>query len=160
MEGWVADYFAGIVLVGGLIVLGIFLLILAAVTKEKQKPQPWKDTQEIRVEDPQCGAKFCPECGTEIRENIKFCPECGNPIASPVRIVYQNNGRTCPKCYGQMQVQTISVPRKSGCGTVLLYILLALTIFGLLIVIPLMLRNKSETATYAVCQKCGYKEKI
>lgn len=67
-------------------------------------------------------------------------------------------GRTCPRCGGAMTIQTVSESRKSGCGTILLYVILALTILGLLIVIPLMLRKKTETVTYAVCQQCGYKK--
>lgn len=69
----------------------------------------------------------------------------------------QNSGRTCPKCGGLMTIQAVTESRKSGCGTILLYVLLALTIFGLLIVIPLTLRKKTETVTYAVCQRCGHK---
>lgn len=62
----------------------------------------------------------------------------------------------CPRCRGtNIQFQTVSEAKKSGCGTVLLYVILALTIFGLLIVIPLMLRKKTKTVTYAVCQSCG-----
>lgn len=82
------------------------------------------------------------------------------PVASaPVR-AQAPGGRTCPRCGGIMTVQTVSESRKSGCGTILLYVILALTIFGLLIVIPLMLRKKTETVTYAVCQNCGYKSRL
>ena len=77
--------------------------------------------------------------------------------AAPVR---SSSRRTCPKCGGDMMIQTVTESRKSGCGTILLYIILALTIFGLLIVIPLALRKKTETVTYAVCQNCGYKFQI
>lgn len=71
-----------------------------------------------------------------------------------------NSGRTCPKCGGIMTIQAVTESRKSGCGTILLYVILALTIFGLLIVIPLALRKKTETVTYAVCQRCGHKRII
>jgi|GEM_PF-4684471 len=70
------------------------------------------------------------------------------------------SGRRCRKCGGPMTIQTISESRKAGCGTLILYVLLALTIFGLLIVIPLALRKKTETAIYAVCQRCGHREII
>ena len=70
------------------------------------------------------------------------------------------SGKICPRCGGYMMFQTVSESRKSGCGTILLYVLLAITIFGLLIVIPLALRKKTETVTYAVCQNCGYKRQI
>ena len=67
-------------------------------------------------------------------------------------------GRKCRKCGGLMTIQTVSESRKSGCITYLFYILLALTILGLLIVIPLALRKKTKTVTYAVCQTCGHRE--
>ena len=69
-------------------------------------------------------------------------------------------GRACPRCGGQMVIQNVSESRKSGCGTFILYLLLALTVLGLLIVIPLLLRKKTETVTYAVCQNCGYQKII
>lgn len=68
--------------------------------------------------------------------------------------------RKCPKCGCGMSVQVVSEPKKMGCGTILLYLILALTIFGILIVIPLMLREKTKTATYAVCNNCGHKIKL
>lgn len=77
------------------------------------------------------------------------------PVNNDIR-----SGRKCRKCGGPMTMQTVSESRKAGCGTILLYILLALTIFGLLIVIPLALRKKTETVTYAVCQRCGHQEVI
>lgn len=82
------------------------------------------------------------------------------PSRNNSQIMYpnqSNNGRTCPKCGGQMNIQAVSESRKTGCGTVILYILLTITVLGLLIVIPLMLRKKTETVTYAICQRCGYK---
>ena len=69
-------------------------------------------------------------------------------------------GHTCPKCGGIMTTQIVTESRKTGCGTILLYVLLALTIFGLLIVIPLALRKKTITVTYSVCQSCGFKRVI
>ena len=68
---------------------------------------------------------------------------------------------TCPKCKSEnVQVQTISESRKSGCMTILLYIFLACTILGIFILIPLLLRRKTETVTYAVCQDCGHRWKV
>ncbi len=64
--------------------------------------------------------------------------------------------RTCPRCGGYMTTHMVTESANAGCGTILLYILLACTVLGLLIVIPLMLRKKTETVTYAVCQNCGY----
>lgn len=67
--------------------------------------------------------------------------------------------RLCPKCNGPMTIQTVTESRKTGCFTIILYILLCLTILGILIVIPLALRRKTETVTYAVCQNCGFRER-
>lgn len=69
--------------------------------------------------------------------------------------------RACPHCKGtNIQYQTVTESRKTGLLTVLLYIILACTVLGLLIVIPLMLRKKTVTVTYAVCQDCGKRWKI
>lgn len=69
--------------------------------------------------------------------------------------------RMCPKCHNSnIQYQTVTESRTTGCLTIILYVLLALTIFGLLIVIPLMLRKKTQTVTYAVCQSCGHRWKV
>lgn len=67
----------------------------------------------------------------------------------------------CPKCGSQnVQVQALEERKKTGCLTVLLYIILACTVLGLLIVIPLVLRKKTKTTTYAVCQNCGHRWEI
>ena len=69
--------------------------------------------------------------------------------------------RMCPKCHSQnISYQTVPESKKTGCLTIILYILLALTIFGLLIVIPPFLRKKTVAVTYAVCQDCGHRWKI
>ena len=77
--------------------------------------------------------------------------------AAPTRTAGQ---KICPRCGGSMTIQTVTEAKKTGCGTILLYILLAVTVLGLLIVIPLALRNKTETVTYSVCQNCGYRTRI
>lgn len=69
------------------------------------------------------------------------------------------SGRKCPKCGGTMTFQVVAEHKKAGCGTILFYILLSITILGLLVVIPLLLRNKTNNKTYAVCQSCGYRQK-
>lgn len=64
----------------------------------------------------------------------------------------------CPQCGGVMNVQVINEEQGAGCGTMLLYAILALTVVGILIVIPLAMRKKETIArSYAVCQNCGYK---
>lgn len=68
---------------------------------------------------------------------------------------------SCPKCHGQnISYQTVTESKKTGCIAMMMYILLAITILGLLIVIPLMLRRKTETVTYAVCQDCGHRWRV
>lgn len=63
----------------------------------------------------------------------------------------------CPKCGNtDIAINTYQEMKPRGCITVILYILLAITILGLLIVIPLMLRGKSgKTVTTCVCKNCG-----
>ena len=90
----------------------------------------------------------------ELRDTTRQSPVNAQPYVQP----QQSGGRVCPKCGGTMAIQTISESRKAGCFTIILYILLAISILGLFILIPLMLRRKTETVTYAVCQKCGYKK--
>ncbi len=67
----------------------------------------------------------------------------------------------CPKCGNDdVAISTYQESRDVGCFTVALYILLAVTILGLLIVIPLMLRNRSKTVTMCICKNCGNKWRI
>lgn len=111
---------------------------------------------------------FCQSCGSEMQGN--FCTKCGarnNNVSAPVQTIIQQvpqqaqSSITCHRCHSHnVSVQTVSESRKTGCFTILLYILLACTVFGLLIVIPLVLRRKTETNTYAVCQNCGHRWKI
>ena len=103
---------------------------------------------------------FCKFCGAKLDDNARFCTGCGSSITAqsvqPVSV--QRNGavRKCPRCSAtNIQYQTVTESKKTGCFTVLLYLFLAITILGLLILIPLMLRKKTVTATYAVCQNCG-----
>ena len=87
----------------------------------------------------------------EVREVVREVPVAQQP-SYPIQ--------RCPKCGGIMTTQVITESRHAGCFTILLYIILALTILGLFIVIPLMLRKKTETVTYSVCQNCGYSRQI
>lgn len=67
----------------------------------------------------------------------------------------------CPRCGSDdIAVSTHQETKSAGCFTMLFYILLALTILGLLIVIPLMLRSKGKLVTICICRNCGYKWRI
>lgn len=139
---------------------------------------------EIKEKDAfcsECGkkqVKYCPNCGGEVLPTDISCRDCGEDVS----FLFQSNrtreaepaptysyinvsdpsssSRVCPKCGKTMNVQTISEGKKAGCLTVLLYILLAITVVGILIIIPLALRKKDELHTYAVCQSCGYRKKL
>ena len=134
------------------------------------------------IKCPECGreisdkAASCPGCGCPrdvwagetkgeriVPSRAGPTPACGtvrNDMAVREAGPYGGSGRSgrkCPKCGGHMTVQAVSESRKGGCGMVLLYILLALTVIGILVIIPLALRKKTVTRTYAVCQLCGNK---
>lgn len=111
---------------------------------------------------------YCRVCGKEVADGSTFCSACGNKLEEPVVVNVTTQiqeekptGKPCPKCgKHSIQYQTVTESRKTGCGTIILYILLACTILGLFIVIPLMLRKKTETVTYAVCQNCGHRWRV
>ena len=86
--------------------------------------------------------------GLNARKSGPSVPQESIPVDSEGR-------KKCPHCGGVMTIQTVTEARNAGCLTIILYILLSITILGLLIVIPLILRKKTETVTYAVCQQCG-----
>lgn len=111
---------------------------------------------------------FCTHCGKQIEESVKFCQYCGRATSetpTAIRPYVQSAPvpprRRCPSCGSHLiQYQTVTESISTGCFTAILYILLAITVLGLLIVIPLMLRKKTKTSTYAVCQNCGRRWKI
>ena len=64
----------------------------------------------------------------------------------------------CDICRGtNISYQVVSEEIPTGIGATILYVILSVTILGLLIVIPLMLRKRTRTVTYAVCQDCGHR---
>lgn len=64
----------------------------------------------------------------------------------------------CPKCGSdRVSVQAVAENKKRGCFMVCLWIFLACTVIGLLILIPLLSRKGSKVRTWAVCQRCGYR---
>lgn len=122
---------------------------------------------------------FCPNCGTKI--NARFCPNCGTDtqsnetnIADTSETIVNNyysspnehtSGdkpkRICPKCHSEnITYQTVTEQKKTGCLMVLVYIFLAISCIGWLILIPLLAGKKDRTVTYAVCQSCGNRWRI
>lgn len=132
----------------------------------------WKNAEKIytpqTTETVKRPIRCCVHCGIEIDPNANFCPDCGHGTASgnkpssnahSKRIPYY--ARNCSRCRSQnISHETVVESNKAGCMTYLIYFVLALTIFGLLIVIPLLLRSKTKTVTYAVCQNCGHRWRV
>lgn len=109
---------------------------------------------------------YCKNCGQQLKDDAKFCTACGTNTEPSGPIVIQTqpqatNSRPCPKCKGtNVQFQTVAESKKTGCMKVLLYIFLAVTILGWLILIPLLLRKKTKTVTYGICQNCGHRWEV
>lgn len=119
--------------------------------------------------------RFCENCGQPLNDGIRFCGNCGAPVLAPAPAPAPAQTAPpspaaakspmkklppCPKCGGQLTVQTVVEDNPAGCGLILFYILLAVTILGLLILVPMLMRKKTETVTYAVCQSCGYRARV
>lgn len=106
--------------------------------------------------------------GDPIMDNVGYCDTCmirynndqfvypvsGNPqIVPPSRI--------CKRCgSSNIAYQTITEKESAGCGMIFLYIILALTILGILVLIPILLSNNTKTVTYATCQSCGLRWRV
>ena len=122
-------------------------------------------SEDVEYQDGMCRAKrkgSCAKCGLSYEAGDVFYVESrfsagSRDSNSPVA---DSDGNRCPKCGGRMVFQTVAEKEPAGCGTIILYILLALTVLGLLIVIPLVLKQRTATKTYAVCQQCGYRRLI
>lgn len=55
------------------------------------------------------------------------------------------NVRMCPKCHNDnIQYQTVNEQKRTGCLMVLIYIILAISCIGWLILIPLLVRKKTK----------------
>lgn len=80
-----------------------------------------------------------------------------SPATEPIKLT-RGAKNICPRCGGNMTVQTVTEDRRTGCLTVLLYILLIIASFGLALIF-LLLRRKTRAVTYMVCQSCGYKRR-
>lgn len=125
---------------------------------QEQEIVPSAPSQRINAE-----YIYCSKCGERLSASSAFCNRCGTPTASkdvaskaPVKQNRTFPRTACPRCHGHnIQYDTVAESKPVGCFTTILYLLLALTVLGLFIVIPLMLREKTKTVTYAVCQDCG-----
>lgn len=65
---------------------------------------------------------------------------------------------TCPNCNcSNVSFQTVMEKKETSGGMIALYVILAITLLGLLILIPILLSNRARPVTYAVCQNCGFR---
>ena len=71
------------------------------------------------------------------------------------------NQLMCPKCQCQeIEFQTVEEHKKVGLLLVLWYLFLAISLIGWLVLIPIILRKKTETVTYCICKQCGNRWKL
>jgi predicted RNA-binding Zn-ribbon protein involved in translation (DUF1610 family) len=121
-------------------------------------------------------ALFCCACGAKFEGNGSFCAHCGTrrpsvgaeysalQCSAQQQILQPEQAQcvhTCPRCGShRLQYQTLSEENAAGCFTIFMYILLAITILGLLILIPLAMRKSSDTVTYEICQDCGHRRRV
>ncbi len=77
-------------------------------------------------------------------------------------VLSEKSGLVCPKCGSRnVTAQVVEKQQKRGCFAAIMWILLAVTIFGLiLLLIPALSRKGSKTLTFAVCQNCGHRWKV
>lgn len=62
----------------------------------------------------------------------------------------------CTKCGSEnVSVQIVAERKKRGCFVIMFYIILAVTLIGWLVLIPLLIGRRTVKKTYAVCQNCG-----
>lgn len=105
---------------------------------------------------------FCKECGKQISDKATTCPNCGCPTKE-IEIIEKDTKQSlieCPNCgSSNISVQAVNEKQNTGCFTILIYFILFITVLGWFILIPILLRNKSKTATYSVCQNCGHRWK-
>lgn len=106
--------------------------------------------------------KFCDSCGVKLENNQNFCPNCGKKLKENNINEREREKEVkikCPKCGSEnVNVQIVSHNKNTGCLTILLYIILALTIIGIPIMIIILLSKgkKSVNKKYYVCQNCGH----
>lgn len=67
----------------------------------------------------------------------------------------------CKYCGSEnVETQVVSVAKKRGCLSAIMWLLLGLCTCGLIWIIPLLTKKGSKTQTYVVCQNCGKRYKI
>lgn len=120
------------------------------------------DAPEIDVSKP--AQIFCSSCGKPL--SGQFCSNCGSKAPEITEVSAEPafpgvSSMVCPRCgSSDIHVSVVSEDKEQGCLMVILYIILAITIIGIFVMIPLALRRKHETVTYAICQHCGTKWQI
>lgn len=120
--------------------------------------KPIENVEQVHVEEQKKEIRRCPKCGDIVHQYAQMCKNCGTDLT---KTNIRTNKQNCPKCKScKISYQTVTESKGTGLFTIILYIILAMTILGLLVVVPLMLRKKTETITYAVCQDCGHKWRI
>ena len=113
---------------------------------------------------------YCKECGAKLTDDTKFCHNCGKKVELERETKEEINKKTeleknnienslkCPKCNSNnINAQIVTENKPTGCLTVFLYIILALTIVGIPIMIIILLAKgkKTSSRTVYVCQNCG-----
>lgn len=103
-----------------------------------------------------------------IMDNVGYCDTCmvrynHDQFVFPQQPLppHMSPQRRCPRCNSDhIFYQTVTESKDIGCGTIFLYLFLAITILGLLVLIPILLSSKTQTVTYATCQTCGLRWKV
>lgn len=126
--------------------------------------------------------RFCTNCGTDSQQQA--IPQTATPsvqkgwgypqpytppqpptyqTSKTVTIIQQQpsgsrSGLHCPRCHStNIDSSVFAQPQKTGCLMVIIYIILACTIVGWLVLIPLIAGNsRSKQVTAFVCKNCGH----
>lgn len=118
-----------------------------------------KCNRTLRIESTPVGTS--PD-GTPVNHMMGYCDYCKIKYTSN-QFVYTTTPKMqskykCKKCGStNLTYQTVTESKPTSCLTICLYICLAISVLGWLILIPLILRKKTQTVTYIVCQNCGFR---
>jgi len=97
----------------------------------------------------------------DYKERFKSKNKKQKNTASDNGLALRQGRRTCIKCHSSnIQYQTVTEKKSMGCGTLLWYFILFITIFGWFILVPLIFNRKDDVVTYAVCQDCGHRWEV